>query len=75
MKCRICARSFEDRDKHSLDSYSGTSTRWGQRVVVATAVQCGWAMVSIDISQAFLKGITFDQAQKIKGGAKRIVSM
>ena len=75
MKCRICVRGFQDMHKDDLDRYSGTSTRWGQRAVVATAAQSGWPMASMDISQAFLKGLTFDEVQKIKGGPKRVVSM
>ena len=75
MKCRICVRGFQDMHKDNLDRYSGTSTRWGQRAVVATAVQSKWPLASLDISQAFLKGLTFDEVQKVKGGPKRVVSM
>ena len=75
MKCRMCVRGFEDMYKQDLDRYSGTSTRWGQRMVVATAIQKGWQMASLDISVAFLKGMSFDEVQKIRGGPKRKVSM
>ena len=75
MKCRMCVRGFEDQYKTELDRYSGTSTRWGQRMVVAMAVQAQWQMASLDISVAFLKGLSFDEVQKIRGGPKRKVSM
>ena len=75
MKCRMCVRGFEDVYKNDLDRYSGTSTRWGQRMVVATAIQSGWPMASLDISVAFLKGMSFDEVQKIRGGPRRQVSM
>ena len=75
MKCRICVRGFQDMHKDDLDRYSGTSTRWGQPAVAATAVQSKWPLASLDISQAFLKGLTFEEVQKVKGGPKRVVSM
>ena len=75
MKCRICVHGFKDVHRNQLERFSGTSTRWGQRAVVATAVQMRWPMASLDISQAFLKGLTFDEVQKIRGGPKRTVSM
>ena len=61
MKCRLCVHGFKDMYRQDLDRYSGTSTRWGQRMVVATAVQAGWDLVSLDISVAFLKGMTFEE--------------
>ena len=66
---------FKDIYKNEVDRYSGTSSRWGQRAVVATAVQMNWELASLDISQAFLKGLTFDEIQEIRGGPKREVSM
>ena len=56
-------------------SLSGTSTRWGQRAVVAAAVQHQWPMSSLDISEAFLKGVTFGEIQERRGGPKRRVSL
>ena len=42
---------------------------------MSTAVQNGWSIASLDISMAFLKGLTFDEIREIKGGLKRLVSM
>ena len=53
MKCRLTVHGFKDTAAGSLDRYSGTSTRWGQRAVVATAVQNQWPMASLDVSEAF----------------------
>ena len=39
MKCRLTVHGFKDNAAGSLGRYSGTSTRWGQRAVVAAAVQ------------------------------------
>ena len=75
MKCRLCVRGFLDKQRFDMDRYSGTSTRWGQRAVVATAVQNQWGIASLDIAMAFLRGLTFDEVQEIKGGPKREVHM
>ena len=71
MKCRLCVRGFLDRQRDDMDRYSGTSTRWGQRAVVATAVQRNWNIASLDIAMAFLRGMTFEEVQEIKGGPRR----
>ena len=47
----------------------------GQRAVVATAVQNQWPMASLDVSEAFLKGFTFEEIQERRGGPKREVSL
>ena len=47
----------------------------GQRAVVATAVQQQRPMASLDVSEAFLKGFTFDEIQERRGGPKRRVSL
>ena len=73
MKCRLCVRGFLDRQREDMDRYSGTSTRWGQRAVVATAVQRGWNIASLDIAMAFLRGMAFEEIQEVRVGPKRVV--
>ena len=75
MKCRLTAHGFKDIERGHSDKFSGTASSWGQRAVAATAVQFGWQVASLDISQAFLKGLAFDEVQQIRGGPKRQVSM
>ena len=75
MKCRLTVHGFKGTAVGSLDRYSGTGTRWGQRVVVATAVQNQWPMASLDVSEAFLKGFTFDEIKERRGGPRRRVSL
>ena len=50
-----------------------TASRWGQRVVCMAAVQNDWVLYSADVSQAFLKGMSFDEVAKLKGEVKRHV--
>ncbi len=75
IKCRICVRGFKDQEKNYVDRFSGTSSRWAKRTVLAIAVQSGWKVASTDISMAFLRGLSFDEIQAIRGGPKREVSM
>eukprot|EP00971_Amphidinium_carterae_P307614 6113082-Amphidinium_carterae.1 len=74
IKCRICVRGFQDAEAMDLDTYSGTTTKWGQRLVCSVAAQAGWSMCSFDISCAFLKGTSFSEIEA-SGGAKRTVFM
>eukprot|EP00971_Amphidinium_carterae_P198765 3944363-Amphidinium_carterae.1 len=73
-KCRICVRGFQDAEAMDLDTYSGTTTKWGQRLVCSVAAQAGWSMCSYDISCAFLKGTSFSEIEA-SGGMKRTVFM
>ena len=43
--------------------------------MVATAVQRGWNIASLDIAMAFLCGMTFDEIQEVRGGPKREVHL
>lgn len=37
---------------------------WAQRVLVIVAAQQGWDLWSADISEAFLRGLTFEELQR-----------
>ena len=72
IKARLVAQGF--LDKQATDTFAGTSTRWGQRLLIAIAVQRGWALWSANISEAFLRGLTFDELHQ-EGGALRQVEI
>ena len=74
LKCRLTVHGFKDNEKSSLERYSATATRWGQRMVVSTSVQSGWPIASLDISQAFLKGLSFSEIEE-QTGRRREVSL
>jgi hypothetical protein len=63
VKGRLVAQGFQDRQ--ALSTFSGTTSRCGQRIVLAASVQFGWPLVSADVSEAFLRGITFEQLAKL----------
>ena len=52
-------------DQQNLSTFAGTTSRWGQRIVLAVAVQMSWKLVSADVSEAFLRGITFQHLHEL----------
>ena len=73
IKARLTVRGFKDMQAQQLETFSGTTSRWGQRLVVAIAAQRRWSLFSCDVSQAFLRGLRFDDIAKIKGEVRRSV--
>ena len=60
IKARMVAQGFRDKQT-DIATYSATSTRWSQRLLVAVATQQKWPLLSADISEAFLRGLTYDE--------------
>ena len=63
VKGRLVAQGFQDRQ--NLSTFAGTTSRWGQRLVLAIATQFSWPLISADVSEAFLRGITFKQLAEL----------
>ena len=57
----------------ALSTFAGTTSRWGQRVVNSVAAQKGWELFTADVSLAFLRGMTFEEAAKLKDEVKRSI--
>eukprot|EP00975_Prorocentrum_lima_P045193 9466014-Prorocentrum_lima.AAC.1 len=55
----------------NIKTFSGTATKWAQRVVNAYAAQTGYTLFSVDISAAFLKDMTFKEIAKETGDTLR----
>ena len=66
-------RGFKDLQAAQLSTFAGTTTRWGHRLVNSVAAQQGWTLFTADVSQAFLRGLTFEQAAKMKDEVQRDV--
>jgi hypothetical protein len=60
IKARLSIRGFEDLQSN-LDTFSGTASRWGQRIVCSVAVQRQWTLFTSDVASAFLQGLTFKE--------------
>ena len=73
IKARLTVRGYKDSQANSLNTFAGTTTRWGQRVVNQIAAQYEWDLFIADVSQAFLRGLTFEQAAQLKGEVERDV--
>jgi hypothetical protein len=73
IRARLTVRGFKDLQANALRTFAGTTSRWGQRLVNSEAAQRGWALFTADVSQAFLRGLTFEQAALMKGEIQREV--
>ena len=73
IKARLTVRGYKDLQGAEVKTMATTASRWGQRVVCMAAVQNDWVLYSADVSQAFLKGMSFDEVAKLKGEVKRHV--
>ena len=73
IKCRLTMRGFKDR-QDELETFAGTASRSGQRVVNAiTAQNPDFVLFSLDVSQAFAKGLTFEEYARATGTQLRAV--
>ncbi|CAK0831488.1 unnamed protein product [Prorocentrum cordatum] len=73
VRARLTVRGFKDMQSPELSTFAGTTTRWGQRLVNQVTAQRKWRLFSADISQAFLRGLTFEQVAAMDGEVKRKV--
>ena len=73
IQARLVVRGFKDLQASSLSTFAGTTSRWGQRIVNSVAVQKQWELFTADVSQAFLRGLTFAEAAKLKDEVHRNV--
>ena len=73
IQARLVVRGFKDLQAAQLSTYAGTTTRWGQRLVNSVAAQYRWPLFTADVSQAFLRGLTFEHAAQMKDEVRRDV--
>ena len=73
VKCRLTMRGFRDRCM-TLETFAGTASRAGQRIVNSEAAQNDdFVLFSFDVSQAFAKGLTFEEIARLTGTPLREV--
>jgi len=73
IKARLVAQGFLDQQMTA--TFAGTSTRWSQRLLLSIAVQMQWSLWSADISEAFLRGLSFEQLHLEEGEELRKVEL
>ena len=66
------ARGFKD-SQGNLETYSGTASRWSQRLICSVAAQHQWQLISADVGTAFLQGLTFEKMAEATGEPLREV--
>ena len=67
VKGRLVIHGFKDSEAESLNTYAGTATRWGQRVICMVAATKHWPMITADVSTAFLRGLAFEELSSLTG--------
>ena len=73
IKARLTVQGF--RDRGATQCFSGTSARWTQRLLLALAVEHDWEVHALDVSEAFLRGLTFEQVSAETGEPLRSVQL
>ena len=74
IRSRLTVRGFKDNQKGEIARYAGTSTRGGQKTLVSEAVRNRWPICTLDISVAFLKGVTYEELAALTGEPMREVN-
>jgi hypothetical protein len=66
-------RGFKDREE-GVETFAGTTSRTGQRITNTAIVQDpDFVLFSFDVSQAFAKGMTFEEYARLTGAPLREV--
>ena len=71
---RPTVRGFKDTGAADLAAFAGTTSRWGQRLVVAVAAQRGWTLNCMDFEKAFLQGHSYAELAEETGEELRHVN-
>ena len=72
-KSRLCLKGFAEPISEGESNGSPTASRASHRVVCHTATQKRWPIASLDVSVAFLKGLSFEQLS-VKGIERKPVA-
>ena len=75
VKTRMAGRCYRDAQAADIATFLGATSRWGQRLVVIIAVQARWDLFSLDVSQAFLRGMPRSELAKLDGEISRDVTL
>ena len=67
IKARLTVRGFLDKEADWLETFASTASRWGQKLIVAVAVQNHWKLLTADVGAAFLRGLTFTELARLTG--------
>ena len=74
IRMRMTQRGFKDEQADNLKTYSGTSSRTSQRIVVSECACRRWKMATLDLKKAFLKGVAYQELADLAGEPLREVN-
>ena len=74
IRCRLTVRGFKDIEAQGMEAFSGTCSRWGQRLITAQAALHHWPLVTADVEKAFLQGVSYEELAKETGAPIREVN-
>ena len=60
-------RGFKDPDAGNIDSDAGTSQTYSQILLLSETVCRGWDVRTMDMSNAFLQGVTYEELSEMTG--------
>eukprot|EP00971_Amphidinium_carterae_P001637 32933-Amphidinium_carterae.1 len=61
IRARLTARGFKDASGDDQSTYSATATRLSQRLVASEAACRNWELAQVDITKAFLQGVSYEE--------------
>ena len=74
IRARMALRGFQDLDKENVETYAGTASRLSQRILASQcATEEGWELGTLDVSKAFLQGMTYEKIAQLTGEPLRVV--
>jgi hypothetical protein len=73
VKARLTIRGFQDLATE-ITTYAATASRWAQRICCSIAATEGWQIWTLDVGNAFLRGMNFTDYAEITGEPIRQIS-
>ena len=71
VNARLCVKGFQDAMSSILMTIAATAALLTHRIFAATAANLRMPLTSMDISAAFLKGLSFDETAETDGQRRR----
>ena len=71
VKSRLTVHGFKDQQADTLLTYASTAARWAQRIITAQAAQNKWHILTADVGNAFLRGLSFKELARLTGEVER----
>ena len=75
IRMRLALRGFKEPQTEDEVNFSATAQRTSQKILASEAAcHKDWSFVAVDISKAFLQGLTFSEMNKLTGEPEKHIS-